>query len=152
MNRFRFRFQRILDLSEREEEQRKNELAAAMGKVYAEEQKSAHLHRTRDFSENEVLALSERGQLNLTELTLFWSYLQRLEREMGDQRTRIRAAEQDAEKKRQILLEATMDKKKLENLKERRYAEYLKEVNREERATLDEVGSRTVALKKRISE
>ena len=139
MKRFNFRFQRILEIKERMEEARK----IALGKVVAvsnlEQERLADLEQTRMLYRQggrELLAL----QLDPSLLSLNVSYLQRLQREIQEQRVRIQQVEKAVEEKRQELVEATKERRVYEILKERAVEDYRREQKRQERIMLDEIG------------
>ena len=68
------------------------------------------------------------------------SYLLRLQREIGEQREHLDRVESVVEDKRGKLLEATRDRRVYEILKERAEEEHRREVVRQERIQLDEIG------------
>jgi flagellar FliJ protein len=139
MRRFRFRFQRILEVKERIEEARRISLGEAI----------AVLNRERDRLEElqEVQRRYRRASMVLPAtvldpglLTLSVGYLQRLEREIGEQEDRIRKVETVVEERRQRLLAASRDRRTYEILKEKALEVHREEQLRRERMHLDEVG------------
>ena len=139
MKRFNFRFQRILKIKERMEEARKIALGKVIAVLNLEQERLADLEQTRMLYRQggrELLAL----QLDPSLLSLNVSYLQRLQREIQEQRVRIQQVEKAVEEKRQELVEATKERRVYEILKERAVEDYRREQKRQERIMLDEVG------------
>jgi len=139
MKRFNFRFQRILKIKERMEEARKIALGKVIAVLNLEQERLADLEQTRMLYRQggqELLAL----QLDPSLLSLNVSYLQRLQREIQEQRMRIQQVEKAVEEKRQELMEATKERRVYEILKERAVEDYRREQKRQERIMLDEVG------------
>ena len=139
MKRFNFRFQRILKIKERMEEACKIALGKVIAVLNLEQERLADLEQTRMLYRQggqELLAL----QLDPSLLSLNVSYLQRLQREIQEQRMRIQQVEKAVEEKRQELMEATKERRVYEILKERAVEDYRREQKRQERIMLDEVG------------
>ena len=139
MKRFEFRFQRILEIKERIEETRK----IALGEVVAVlNQEQDHLDRLRQ-TQTVYRQASQRlptDRLDPSLLGVNESYLLRLRREIEQQAQRLAEAELKVEEQRAVLVEATVERRVYETLKERAVVSYQRESKRQERIELDEIG------------
>ena len=139
MKRFSFRFQRLLELKQRKEDQRKAELGEVMAIFNRELDQIASLKRSFGSYRRASLALPDQ-RLDASLLGINASYLLRLQREIGEQQEHIDRIESMVEDKRGKLLEATRERRVYEILKERAEEEHKRETMRQERIQLDEIG------------
>lgn len=139
MKRFEFRFQRVLALKETLEEARRAELGAAVAVLNREAEELRRLQeQRRDYrSRSERLP---RAVLNPPLLAINTSYLQRLQREIGEQGERLARAQGVVDERRRRLLAATKERRVFEILREKALEAHRREHNRQERIFLDEVG------------
>ena len=82
------------------------------------------------------------GQVNVADVLLDIAYISSLSEEIAAQQRKIVQRTEEVERKRQMLVEASKDKKMLERIRERRYLAYLQEANRAEQAVIDEIAQR----------
>ncbi|MFA6109446.1 MAG: flagellar export protein FliJ [Candidatus Latescibacterota bacterium] len=139
MRRFRFRFQRILEVKERIEEARRIALGEATAVLNRERDRLEALHQIRR-RYRQASAVLTAAPLDPGFLSLNVGYLQRLQREIGEQEERIRQVEVVVEERRQRLLAASRDRRTYEILKEKALEAHREEQLRRERMQLDEVG------------
>ena len=139
MRRFRFRFQRLLEIKERMEERRRAELGEAVAVLNQERDRLAELRRIQQFYRQGPKSLPD-APLDPSLLALNASYDQRLRRETQEQLDRIRQVEEAVEKRRQKLVDATKERRVYEILKERAVEAYQHERRRQEQMVLDEIG------------
>ncbi|MEW6756144.1 MAG: flagellar export protein FliJ [Candidatus Latescibacterota bacterium] len=139
MRRFTFRFQRVLELRLSIEEARKAALGEAMASLYREQQVLAELEETRRRYQ-EAARLPPGTPLYPGLLALGAAYLQRLRREMEEQRGHIARAEQVVEDRRRRLAEARRERRVFEILRDKAWGEHLREEKRRQGRQLDEVG------------
>ena len=139
MRRFRFRFQRLLEIKERMEERRRAELGEAVAVLNQERDRLAELRRIQQFYRQGPKSLPD-APLDPFLLALNASYDQRLRREAQEQLDRIRQIEEEVEKRRQKLVDATKERRVYEILKERAVEAYQHERRRQEQMVLDEIG------------
>lgn len=139
MRRFRFRFQRILEVKERIEEARRIALGEAIAVLNRERDRLEELHQIRR-RYRQASAVLPAAPLDPGLLSLNVGYLQRLQREIGEQEERIRQVETVVEERRQRLLAASRDRRTYEILKEKALEAHREEQMRRERMHLDEVG------------
>ncbi len=139
MKRFSFRFQRLLELKQRKEDQRKAELGEVMAIFNREFDQLGDLKNTFGSYRNTSHAITDQ-RLDASLMGVNASYLLRLQREIGEQREHLHRIESLVEDKRGKLLEATRERKVYEILKERAEEEHKRESMRQERIQLDEIG------------
>lgn len=140
MRRFRFRFQRVLEVKGRMEEVRKAALGQAVGAFETERRELEHLRQLR--GEQIRTPRPDGGQVvDLGMMRLLASYGARLEREESQQGEQVRVVSALVDDKRQELLAATRERRVFEILRERAAAAHQHRVRRHERAQLDEVGA-----------
>lgn len=139
MRRFNFRFQRLLELKERNEDQRKADLGEVMVVFNRERAKLGELEQSFGVYRRAALALPDQ-RLDTPLLGINASYLLRLQREIGEQRQHLDRVEAVVEDKRGKLVEATRQRRVYEILKERAEEQHRREAMRQERIQLDEIG------------
>lgn len=139
MKRFSFRFQRLLELKQRKEDQRKAELGEVMAIFNREFDQLGDLKNTFGSYRRASHAIPDQ-RLDASLMGVNASYLLRLQWEIGEQREHLDRIESLVEDKRGKLLEATRERKVYEILKERAEEEHKRESMRQERIQLDEIG------------
>lgn len=144
MRRFDFRFQRILGLKASVEEARKIALGEVIAILNREQELLARMRQTRQQYQQAGNSLP-RSRLQPSLLGLNVSYLQRLEREIGEQQVHIRRVEAMVEDRRRKLVQATKERRVFEILKEKAWEAHQREAKRQERIQLDEVGEQLYA-------
>ena len=135
---YRFRFESVLKYRRRIEDQKQREFAFIQRNLMTELSKLQMLEEAR----NESLGfLSERQKkgMSIREIALFDAYLERNSYDIDLQREDLYRLYQDAEIKRQELLEASQRKSILEKLREHERNDYLEEERRLERIRNDEI-------------
>ena len=139
MKRFIFRFQRLLELKERIEDQCKAELGEAMTEFNRELDQLGKLERSFGAYRRAALGLPDQ-RVDVGLLDVNASYFLRLQREIGEQREHLEQMGSVVEDKRGKLLEAARQRRMYEILQERAEEEYQREAMRQERIQLDEIG------------
>jgi len=139
MRRFRFRFQRILEIKGRVEEVCRSALGEAVAVLNQEQDRLAELEGMRQVYRQGSERLPA-AQLDPALLGLNASFLLRLQREIREQQEHIRRVEAIVEDKRQKLLAATKERRVFEILKERDMEGHRREWKRQEQNLLDEAG------------
>jgi len=140
MRRFKFRFQRLLELKESLEQSRQAALAEALARSRAEQERLDQLQHTRDSYLRD--GVPGPGFAVSTELlTLGAHFSQRLEREIVEQREQLRQVDTVVAQRREELLEATKERRVFEILREKAARVHHRQQRRQERIWLDEVGT-----------
>lgn len=136
MSRFIFRLQPVLDIRQK---------AADEAHIYLENCRKVVSELRRILMEERDFYLSERDMLNEAtrigetfKYTLFEQSLEKRKLRMMELLEAIRVAESDVDIAEQHLISCRRNLKVLENLREKRQAEYFQKLERKERGFLDE--------------
>lgn len=138
MKAFRFHLQPVLDFRETQEDRAVCSLREARDAENAEREQLESLHALRASVEGELHTL-QRERLDPRESLCYLGYLARLDGRVDEQRQRLRARQQVSEERRQDLVRASLERRKLEKLKEDREAEHRTQMLALEERALDEV-------------
>ena len=141
MGRFQFRLQKVMQARQFKEEIAKKNLAAAQTALKEDLQ---FLERLEALHRDAMIQMEAHieGQVNVADVLLDIAYISSLSEEIAAQQRKIVQRTEEVERKRQMLVEASKDKKMLERIRERRYLAYLQEANRAEQAVIDEIAQR----------
>lgn len=137
---FNFKFQSILNLKIRIEDQKKSKYGEANEELKRQRDKLNVLLEEREHQYN---LMREKGKEGLTpkDLIVYNNYMERLKKSIEIQTTIVKKAEKDVEKARLELVEAAKQRKMFETLKEKKLEEYWEEYYKKEQAQLDEIVS-----------
>lgn len=136
MKRFQFRLEKLLKLREREEEWKKQELAEVMGLYNKEEHGIHECMEGMKKNAEEVDALSPE-EYN-TVIFASDNYNSAMRAKIEGHKKQMRSLEPEIEKRRNALAEAVRNRRVVEIMKDKKIAEYKKELRKEEQAMLDE--------------
>ena len=147
MRKFAYRFQRVLEVKERQEDAQQVVVGEALVVLTREQEALARLVRER-----EATMAAARGQqaavLDTPLLRLNSNYMQRLEREIAEQRKHVSQVEAIVAARRAKLVEAKRERRVFEILKEKAWAAHQEESRRQQQLELDEVGERLHARRR----
>jgi flagellar FliJ protein len=132
--------QNILDIKLKLEESAKQEYADARHRLNEEEEKLAILHGRRD----EYLSEYQRalmGHLDFLEIEECSNAIDAMDDLIERQNENVKKASRDLEKARQKLNQVMQERKMHEKLKEKKFDEFLVELNASENKETDEVVS-----------
>ena len=137
---FNFKFQSILDLKTRLEDQKKSKYGEANEELKRQKDKLNVLLEEREYQFNLV---REKGKNGLTpkELIVYNNYMERLKRSIEIQNVVVEKAKKAVEQARLELVEAAKQRKMFETLKEKQLEEYWEDYYKKEQAQLDEIVS-----------
>ena len=137
---FQFRLQSILEVRERLSRIKQKEFSEVL---YKRQQMELEIEQRHDALSRASTFVDQgkRASLSLHPLEMFQFYKQRLDTEIGLITEQMREQDQELEEKRGALVEAKRAQRTLEILRDKQHGRYEKELNRRERATMDEVGS-----------
>lgn len=142
MKKFKFRFQTILDLRTRELEKAEQKLAEAQRDLFnAKETLKRLFEAVKDNQHALETLLSMSGHIDIVKVNTFQNYLKSLDIKIAKQHLIIKEAEKHLEKVRQEMLVVRQKKLMMDKLKENDYKEYLKEFERNDIRTIDEIAS-----------
>ena len=146
MARFRYKLQNILSIKEKMETQAKQSFADAKRKLDAEnEALEALLTRKREIELHAVEIL--KGDLDMHEIEDTQMARIIIDQKIAEQRTNVSKAETALENARSQLEEAVKERKTHEKLKEKQFDEFIREENRTESKTIDELTTYTYGQK-----
>ena len=146
MARFRYKLQNILSIKEKMETQAKQSFADAKRKLDAEnEALEALLARKREIEFHAVEIL--KGDLDMHEIEDTQMARIIIDQKIAEQRMNVSKAETALENARSQLEEAVKERKTHEKLKEKQFDEFIREENRTESKTIDELTTYTYGQK-----
>jgi flagellar FliJ protein len=138
VSQFTFRLERVRALRERSEDLAKQELAGAMSRRGACEERlratGVELDSARDKQRDLVAAGASAQDLIARQL-----YLERVERNRTLGQQELVASEAEVQNRRGLLVEAARERQALERLKERSRLDHARELARVEGANMDEI-------------
>ena len=136
--KFSFRLEGVLSYRTQVEETRARELAQAKGVLLqTEEVLESHLGSQEDFR-RDYSRMQEAEAVRVEALAAYGEYWDSLLAREKRLEALRREAMEEVERRRQRALEASRDRKLLENLKKRKWTSYIHETEREEQKALDE--------------
>ncbi len=142
MPRFKYRMQNILELTEKIESQEKINFGIAQAALNEEQDKlKALLDRRVEYEEQER-ALT-KGEIDLKKLELCKQGIMVLKVKIRDQMIAVQKAQRNVERARRRLNEVMKDRKTHENLRDKAFEEFKKELAAEENKITDELVSYT---------
>ncbi len=139
--RFRFSLESILRLRQNEEEEARLELVRIRNEIADLESKLKDLERTIESEEEKKLRALSNGATG-SEIRAWNEYIEKLRMEKETLLMEIEKKREEEKEKLAIYLEKRKERMALEKLKEKKYREYLEELNRQERKFLDEVAEK----------
>jgi len=140
MPRFNFRLQGYLELKTKLEDQRKEEYGQAMSDLERERSKLAMFEAQRSETISSFREDISKG-IKPQSADSYNNYLTWLKKSIVMQEGRVQRAEEEAERRREALIEAMKERKMLETLKEKHYADFIREQNLAEQKAADEIVS-----------
>ena len=138
---YRFNLQVLLDYRKRIEEGFQIELSLIQRELENARQALLSSQQEKTHYEEE-LAEREAREVNLQESILYRDYLRGIRKKIQEQRDRVASIKIKFDKKQEELLAATKNRKVLEKVKEKHAKEFIEELQKKERAFVDEVGIR----------
>ena len=138
MKRFAFRLETVLRHRKNLEEKERNELFRLVSHL---NQTCDQLKKLQDKNDETLLELTDKKleEFEHAEIRLFYTYLDHLRREMEQCHKQIAQLEDQVQKQKVALVEASKRKKILDTLKARKEKEYLARVEKEEQKAVDEI-------------
>ncbi|MFP4687510.1 MAG: flagellar export protein FliJ [bacterium] len=137
---FHFRYQRILDIRELEEDQEKTRFAEIQQQLSAEKGK---LRRDKQELQN-ILSSEGQKRKKVTDVSNFLQlqrYAKLLENRISRQQKVVDSWQKKLDKQRQKLIEASQQRQVMEKLKENDYEEFQKEMLKEEERQNNEIAN-----------
>jgi flagellar FliJ protein len=138
MKKFVFRLETLLYHRRNIEERERIKFSRIRGELLAELDHLETLQAKHAETRSE-LALKKSGECDSREISWFYRFLDRLSLEMAVARERIAQLERELEVQKQIMIEASRDKKMIENLRLKKEKEFLVSLERQEQKSIDEI-------------
>lgn len=138
MKKFVFRLETLLYHRRSIEERERIKFSRIRGELLAELDHLETLQAKHAETRSE-LALKKSGECDSREISWFYRFLDRLSLEMAVARERIAQLERELEVQKQIMIEASRDKKMIENLRLKKEKEFLVSLERQEQKSIDEI-------------
>lgn len=140
MKKFKFALETLLQVRERQEEQAHQALAAAHRKLQ-ERISYVETLEAENRSVEETIRCKRGASLNAADMKEKLQYMELVRKRIAEGQDAVMLARNVAEEKRQVALGAMRDRKTIENLKEKQYVKWHKEVESSERTALDELAT-----------
>ncbi|HEX9654732.1 MAG TPA: flagellar export protein FliJ [bacterium] len=135
----KFRLQKVLEVREIIEKERQKELSQSTRKLKTAEDNLSQLQEKKLQVAQAIGALKK---IEVNQFAHYYGYLTSLRTAVSNKLREIAAIKKDVENKRQALLEATKNRKALENLKSRHQQEVADASLKTEQAAIDDVAIR----------
>ncbi len=142
MRRFQFKLQTLLDLRMAREKEIQNELSRLINIQNLERIKQED-YRSRIASEHEKFNQKIKdGEYSYSVALMFERFVDFANRVIVNAQKKIESMEPEIQSVREKLLEASRERKVIEKLKEKRWEEYLYELNRETQKENDDINQK----------
>lgn len=151
MARFRYSMQNLLDIKIKLETQAKQNFAAKAALLNAEQEKLNELTVRRDQFLQEGTKLRE-GKLMMSKLEENHRAINLMEEYIVSQMVIVERAKAELEQAREAMTEAVMERKTYETLREQALAAFLKEEEKAESKTVDELVSYSYGQKRQVKD
>ncbi|MCP4132305.1 MAG: flagellar export protein FliJ [bacterium] len=142
MKRFQFSLQKLLDIREAKELEIKNELAQLLGVQNIERRKQDQLRQTIEAQQQTLQQKMRKGGYGASEIISTERYISLSLRAIDISEVNIEKMEPEITAVRERLIEASLEKKVVEKLKEKKFSEYTYEANREIAKESDDMNQR----------
>ena len=147
MRRFRFQLQTLLELREAREKEIQNELSRLIN-IQNRERIKQEEYRKRIVDESGKFNRKMReGKYSYSEAVMYERFVDFASRVIVNAQAKIDSMEPEIQRVRERLIEATKERRVIEWLKEKRWNEYLYELNREIQKEQDDLNRRMYLMK-----
>ncbi len=140
MKKFNYRFEPLLKVKSEIEKQKQKEFSLAKQKVMKQSENNQNLNDNFKQSQK-AQRQKQSGSMSVAEMLVYARYFVKLKRDSIVGHEMLRALNTELDKKRDDLLESSIEKKKYEKLKEILYERYVTDVIKSETKENDEVAS-----------
>ena len=140
MKKFNFRLERLLQYKIQLEDQKRRELVSRTDDLNAQNAIFREMTHRREQYLNRYSGYFV-GHVDVEGLKTTRRYLEKVQRDLVVQARRVIDCEKKMERARAALVEAMRDRKKYENLKERKFETYIRESDKAGQKELDEFGA-----------
>ncbi len=144
MNRFKFRFASVLRYREIIEDGKRRDFGVAMSHLQHQENTLRGIDASISGHEKET-AEQSKGTVSVRELQNRYNYARKLDQDRERQEEEIARAQEEVEKRRVDLVDATKQKKIFEKLEERDRERHDRDSRKEEQTLIDELTTQRFA-------
>ncbi|RLC47795.1 MAG: flagellar export protein FliJ [Candidatus Coatesbacteria bacterium] len=141
MKAFRFRLERVLQLRQQIEQEKRRELSVMLFDLRQLEAKLHALQNDLNSCKKEMSRDLEQEDLSIARIEVFAAYIKRTMSAIDAQRELISELLKRIEAKKNELIESIRERKAMESVRSKRLEQYHKEFARAEMKFLDEVAS-----------
>ncbi|WDC83936.1 flagellar export protein FliJ [Caloramator sp. mosi_1] len=131
---YKFRLEKLLDLKIKAEDSLKVQMSECLNKIKAKKEQIQIIKDKITFSKNNTF-----NSCYSYDLKNYISYINLLESKLIEEQNKLNILEQELENIKEQLMNATKERKVLENLKEKSYDEFLFEIRKSENKVIDEM-------------
>lgn len=142
VKRFEYRLQTKLDLTVKQEEAARMELARCQREYRLQAAQLNRLYQKQS-SVYERMRGSQRQVVELSQVVLLKNYLQVIKDNIRQQAEKVARAQVEVDRAHEELLGVMVERKTLQKLREKKWHEYIQEFNRQEQKAIDEVAMTT---------
>ncbi len=147
MKKFKYRLEPLLKLKAYREKEEQKVHAAALQKVYSQENSLVNINSDRTNNQKSLRNV-QSGKLNLSLLSSYSRYFVKLKKDEFIGREMLQVFKKDTEEKRLKLLEATKQRKIYDKLKEKHHEKYTHELEQLIQKEQDEIAVQITRQKK----
>jgi flagellar FliJ protein len=146
MKKFSFRLETLLQHRHKVEERERTKFSNIRGELLAA---LDHMQMLRAKHAQMLYELAQKkcGNCDSQEITLYYRFLDRLDHELEQAAKRIAEIEGRLETQKRVMIEASRDKKMIENLRNKREKEFHTALEKDEQKSIDEMVVTRYALK-----
>lgn len=142
--KFQYKFEKILDLREREKDLQLIAYENAVRHFEAVARQLYLLLKKKEDLEREQIRKIQEG-LAVREIRLQQIFLDNLQKEIDELQEKVLIARQKMQFEQQKLMQKNIEVKKYEKIKEKEFAKFLEFVNQEDRKIMDELAMQVAA-------
>ena len=147
MKKFKYRLEPLLKLKAYREKEEQKVHAAALQKVYSQENSLVNINSDRSDNQKRLRNV-QSGKLDLSLLSSYSRYFVKLKKDEFIGREMLKVFKKDTEEKRLKLLEATKQRKIYDKLKEKHHENYTHELEQLIQKEQDEIAVQITRQKK----
>ncbi len=147
MKKFKYRLEQLLKLKAYREKEEQKVHAAALKKVYVQENSLVNINSDRTDNQKSLRNF-QLGNLDLSLLSGYSRYFVKLKKDEFIGREMLKVFKKDTEEKRLKLLEATKQRKIYDKLKEKHHEKYTHELEQVTQKEQDEIAVQITRQKK----
>ena len=151
MKKFKFSLQKLLDLRAAQEKAIKNELAELVHIQNIERNKQNEYRQKISARKEQLRGKLKRKTVSYDEILVHERFVDSANKAINIAELKIQEMEPEIQKVRERLMEASKERKVVEKLKERKYSEYLYNINREINKENDDINQK-LFLKQRADD